>query len=143
MWGRRRWRGVPVWHPAILIVGSPAPAPAVPDTKAAGAGLASTGNGDAPKKKPFTGVNTNLEQISDWLTKIIVGVTLVELKTVVQQLEETAKLIAASLGGPVRLSFAYSLMVYFFVAGFLGSYLLTRLYLQGALERADDSVADQ
>ena len=118
------------------------PAPAVPDPKDAGLDPASTGKSDAPKKKPSTGVNTNLEQISDWLTKIIVGVTLVELKTVVRQLEEAAKLIAASLGGPTRLSFAYSLMMYFFVAGFLGSYLLTRLYLQAALERADDNLAN-
>jgi hypothetical protein len=79
-----------------------------------------------------TGTNTNLEQISDWLTKIIVGVTLVQIKPVLANLDAAAKLIAASLGGDQLKSFAFALMVYFAVTGFLGSYLLTRLFLQPA-----------
>jgi hypothetical protein len=44
-------------------------------------------------------VNTNLEQISDWLTKIIVGVTLVELNPAIARLEQAAILISKSLCG--------------------------------------------
>jgi len=82
-------------------------------------------------------VNTNLEQISDWLTKIIVGVTLVELRPVMQQLDNAAALIAGALGGKDQASFAYALMLYFSITGFLGSYLLTRLFLQRAFRDVD------
>ena len=82
-------------------------------------------------------MNTNLEEISDWLTKIIVGVTLVELPALLARLGQAAKLIAGSLGGDSRISFAYAVMMYFSVTGFLGGYLLTRLYLQTAFRDTD------
>jgi hypothetical protein len=75
-------------------------------------------------------VNTNLEQISDWLTKIIVGETLVELKPAMERIESAAILIGESLAN--KKSFAYAILVYFSTSGFLGSYLLTRLFLQRA-----------
>ena len=83
---------------------------------------------------PRSGTNTNLEQISDWLTKIIVGVTLVQIGPALANLDLAAKLIAESLGGPALKSFAYALMMYFAITGFLGSYLLTRLFLQPAFD---------
>ena len=87
-----------------------------------------------------TGVNTNLEQISDWLTKIFVGVTLVQLGEFGNGLRSTAAVIAEATGSGARYqSFAYALMVYFAIVGFLGSYLLTRLFLQRAFEQQDDS----
>jgi hypothetical protein len=85
------------------------------------------------------GVNTNLEEISDWLTKIIVGVSLVEAKKAQGILQQSAGFIAETLGGAGQTSFAYGLMVYFSIAGFLGSYLLTRLYLQRAFQNAASS----
>lgn len=84
-----------------------------------------------------TAVNTNLEQISDWLTKIIVGVTLVEIRPAIANLEQAAKVIAGALGGDTQVSLAYSIMLYFSASGFLGSYLLTRLFLQRAFNKAD------
>jgi hypothetical protein len=87
------------------------------------------------KTKSTVRANTNLEQISDWLTKIIVGVTLVQLQPALGQLEKAATVISTSLGG--ALSFAYALMLYFSITGFLGSYLLTRLFLQKAFREAD------
>jgi len=88
------------------------------------------------QQQPLAGVNTNLEEISDWLTKIIVGVSLVELQKIQVRLQEMAEFIAQSIGGAGQASFAYGLMVYFSTAGFLGSYLLTRLYLQRAFVNA-------
>jgi hypothetical protein len=85
---------------------------------------------------PSVTVNTNLEQISDWLTKIIVGVALVEIKTLVEQMQKAAEFIAQSLGGTSAASFSFALMLYFIVSGLLGSYLLTRLFLQNALADA-------
>ena len=86
---------------------------------------------------PSTAVNTNLEQISDWLTKIIVGVTLVENQNVIVSLRDGAEQIAGSLGGNHQVSFAYALMIYFSASGFLGCHLLTRLFLQQAFNNAD------
>lgn len=104
-------------------------------------------------------VNTNFEQISDWLTKIIVGVSLVEAQSMVAKLQEIATYMAHSMAGAEQLvaytlksptaaealalaqframeSFSYALMIYFLAAALLGSYLLTRLFLQPALDDA-------
>ena len=42
-----------------------------------------------------------------------------------------------ALGGKDQASFAYALMLYFSITGFLGSYLLTRLFLQRAFRDVD------
>lgn len=88
---------------------------------------------------PSTAVNTNLEQISDWLTKIIVGVTLVESKEVLDHLSNAAHMMAGSLGGESSVSFAFAILIYFSFSGLLGSYLLTRLFLQRAFTTAANS----
>ena len=93
----------------------------------------------ADSQGPSTTVNTNLEQISDWLTKIIVGVTLVESKEVLDHVSNAAHMMAGSLGGENSVSFAYAILVYFSFSGLLGSYLLTRLFLQRAFTTAANS----
>ena len=83
-------------------------------------------------------VNTNLEQISDWLTKIIVGVGLVELRTLPDRIQRMAQFIASGIGGTQADEvFASALIIYFSIIGFLGGYLVTRIYLAGAFTRAD------
>jgi hypothetical protein len=83
-------------------------------------------------------VNTNLEQISDWLTKILVGVGLTQISTLPGALQKYADYMAFGLGGfPSSKAFAIAILVYFVVCGFLVSYLWTRLYLAGALRQAD------
>jgi hypothetical protein len=138
-------------------------------------------------------VNTNLEQISDWLTKIVVGVSLVESQALLGKMQSAATLMAksfekidqagrgeavpraadaaasaasaavastssaasavahsasAAASGVVHgaltglqqvgamESLAYAVMLYFLATGLLGSYLLTRLFLQQALTDA-------
>jgi hypothetical protein len=82
-------------------------------------------------------VNTNLEQISDWLTKILVGLTLTQLGNIGTKLGEAAAWIAPGLGStPHAEVFASALIVYFTVIGFMSGYLLTRLVLAGAFYRA-------
>ncbi len=80
-------------------------------------------------------VNTNLEQVSDWLTKIIVGFGLIELRKVPGAFQSLAEYMAND--STLSPSFAGSIVVYFGVAGFFSCYLLTRLYLAGAFRRAD------
>lgn len=84
-------------------------------------------------------VNTNLEQISDWLTKIIVGVGLIELRNFPGYLNRASSFIGGGLGGGGNAKvLAGSMILYFVVVGFLAGYLLTRLYLTGAFKRADE-----
>jgi hypothetical protein len=71
--------------------------------------------------------NTNVEAVSDWLTKILVGVSLVNLQTIGAFVDRQAAFLGAALGtGP---EFATGLIVYFFVIGIIQGYILTRMFL--------------
>ena len=84
--------------------------------------------------------NTNLEQISDWLTKILVGVGLTQLTSIPAALQQYANFTASGLGNFASSKvFAIALLLYFLICGFLITYLWTRLYLAGALTEADQA----
>ena len=80
------------------------------------------------------GANTNLEQISDWLAKTIVGVSLVELSKLPPMLDKLATYVAGGMGdpGPHFKAVALVIMIYFVSAGFLISYLWSRMELTRA-----------
>lgn len=80
-------------------------------------------------------VNTNLEQISDWLTKILVGVGLTQLNTIPQRLWALAEHYPVSGSVP----FAMALIIDFSICGFFAGYLLTRLFLAGAFVVAEEA----
>ena len=83
-------------------------------------------------------VNTNLEQISDWLTKILVGVGLVQLGRVPEYARRVGGYYSSCLGNAAcSASVAVTIIVVFLVNGFLAGYLITRLYVTGALKRAE------
>lgn len=82
-------------------------------------------------------VNTNVEQISDWLTKIIVGIGLVELRRIPDLLDSMAKRLTGPSPGENDLGFAGALIVYFSIIGYFAGYLLTRLYLAPAFGRTE------
>lgn len=85
--------------------------------------------------------NTNLEQISDWLTKIIVGVGLVEFQSIRAWLDGAATKYAQTMGDePSAYGVAMSAMLFFWTSGFLFAFLWTRLYLRGAMQDADMDV---
>ena len=87
--------------------------------------------------------NTNLEQISDWLTKIIVGVGLVELKGAPYLLQRLAYFLGSafvSVGTPRNDEIAISIAILFSISGFFLSYLMARLFLQGALIAAESPI---
>lgn len=88
--------------------------------------------------EPAYAANTNLEQISDWLTKILVGVGLTNLGQILEFLDSIGADSRSGLGdvagaGP----FAVAITIYFFVGGFLLAYLATRLYLGQLLADAE------
>jgi hypothetical protein len=75
-------------------------------------------------------INTNLEQISDWLTKILVGVGLTQIAKLPHALAEVARHISKDFGKSGNDVFSGSMVLYFSTLGFLTGYLLTRLVLQ-------------
>lgn len=108
---------------------------------------AADGAGKAANKeaqKPAYAANTNLEEISDWLTKILVGVGLTQIGTIRGELWALAQRLAAGLGdSPGNAVFALAIMIFFSVSGFMLGFLWTRLYLAGAFRRADTDLSDQ
>jgi hypothetical protein len=85
-------------------------------------------------------VNTNLEQISDWLTKILVGVGLTQIAAIRDVVGSLIGFAAQAFGSqPQNQVFAFALLSYFTVLGFLFGYLWTRLVFTGALRAADQA----
>jgi hypothetical protein len=87
--------------------------------------------------------NTNLEQVSDWLTKIIVGVGLVQVGRALPGLGKLGESLKAPLGGqPSSSTFGLGLVIFYTLLGFLYLYLWSRqvlpLQLPAAVERALD-----
>jgi len=96
---------------------------------------------DAAGQEPYRQkVNSNLEEISDWLTKIIVGIGLFELSQVPPRFESLARFLVG--GTKYTPAFAGTVLVLFSAVGFLLFYLLTRLYLSRAFSEADRAAND-
>lgn len=84
-------------------------------------------------------VNTNIEEISDWLTKILVGLGLTELRQAPGALARMGATVAPVFGGDGRgEAIAQSVLVFFLVAGFLVAYLAMRLRVSEQIGAADD-----
>lgn len=82
--------------------------------------------------------NTNLEQISDWLTKILVGVGLVQFATLARHAGDLVEFLGPALGGGAAAeTFAAAILVIFSICGFFAVYLITRIYLPSAFASAD------
>jgi uncharacterized membrane protein len=71
--------------------------------------------------------NTNVEAVSDWLTKILVGVGLVNFQAIGAFVDRLAGDLGPAVGS--TRSFATGLIVYFFVVGIIQGYVLTRMFL--------------
>jgi hypothetical protein len=107
-------------------------------------------------ERPEFQANTNMEQISDWLTKILVGAGLVDLKELPGAINSAARYIGPSLawgtGGDVSAMapIAAALIIYFSVEGFICGYIFTRVYFvivlqltQDRLHRKQDPLSSQ
>lgn len=74
-------------------------------------------------------VNNNLLEISDWLTKIIVGAGLVGLTDLVRWVGEVGRRVGVAAGledGDTAAMFGGAILVFFFTWGFLFLYIQTR-----------------
>lgn len=100
------------------------------------------GNNPNDKAKGYVQkINTNLEQISDWLTKIIVGLGLIHLYKIPNTLSNTSTIIAKSITLTKNFHeveiFSNALILYFPCVGFFAGYLITRIILSPAFKDAD------
>jgi tetratricopeptide (TPR) repeat protein len=107
--------------------------PRIPKQSADARALASAGKVEMDSSRVES--NTNLVEISDWLTKMLVGVGLVELYKIAPLLKKLATFLGPGLRecdstpciGSSE-SFAIGLVVFFFGVGFLIGYVWTSLY---------------
>jgi hypothetical protein len=82
--------------------------------------------------------NTSLEQISDWLTKILVGVGLTQLTNLPSGLSALAAFLAPSLGGFASSgTFGVLLATFYAIGGLFLTYMWTRLYMALLLAESD------
>ena len=71
--------------------------------------------------------NSNLEEISDWLTKILVGIGLVQLGHLTNSMHRLINYISPSLDrGTGSEGYALALIIPFSTSGFLSVYIITR-----------------
>jgi hypothetical protein len=83
-------------------------------------------------------VNTNLEQISDWLTKILVGVGLTQLPAIADACGRLIAAVADGMGdSPAMTSLAGAVLIFFFGAGFLETYYISRTTLTTSFRLSD------
>jgi hypothetical protein len=106
-----------------------------------GGGRSNAKDGATP---PSTGVipNTNLKEVSDWLTKILLGATLTQLKTIADVASKAADALGVVFGGGSTGHTIGGLVIAFFsIAGFFTGYLITSLFLPREIQNLFDDLA--
>ena len=93
------------------------------------------------EKESAYNLSTNLVDISDWLTKIIIGLGLIEIKKIPATLQSIGIYIQVKTAsqGSVAI-FTSSCMVYFSIFGLYYGYNYMRLFLSGQFKEADDNL---
>lgn len=89
----------------------------------------------ASTSPPRLKVNTNLEDISDWLTKVLVGATLTQILKIPGAISRAATFMAD--GNSVNVAFSAANLLYYSALGFLSGYILTRMFFARAFALAD------
>jgi len=79
------------------------------------------------KQRLYLLPNVNVEAVSDWLTKTLIGIGLVNCR----EIGLFVKNRSIELGTSIEMgqAFAEALIVYFFVVGIIQGYILTRIFL--------------
>ncbi|MDH4473376.1 MAG: hypothetical protein QE487_12280 [Fluviicola sp.] len=84
--------------------------------------------------------NTNLEQISDWLTKILLGVGLTQMDKIsfkVHSISESMAKEMTLIGHEAM--FTSALILFYTICGFLNGYLVTRIVLPRVFAASDNT----
>jgi len=135
---------VPDTNPASSIALAPAPSPA-----AAARTSPSTASAPAPDDPPqpppadSTPSVSNLEQVADWVTKLLLGGGLTQMQHIPPKIWQWAHVVALGIIGDdpkisdrlilAQQAFAAGLLVYGFIFGFFAGYLITKLQLGKAI----------
>ena len=96
---------------------------------------------DSKSNKTVILHNDNLVQISDWLTKIIVGVGLTQLYNIPHYILRVGEKLQKSFGDDeLGRNAAIAVILYFVVIGFLSVYIWTRIYFVRLLKDLDEEL---
>jgi hypothetical protein len=100
-------------------------------TAPAGEGPGATGGAALATAPGSVTDNTNLEQISDWLTKLLIGASLTQLGKIAELVETIAGALARDVlpGSRGAKPFFAAVVVFWSITGFFVGYLLTRRVL--------------
>jgi hypothetical protein len=101
---------------------------------------ASDANGSGGAAQSVISPNTNMIEISDWLTKIIVGLGLTQLGAIPGDFQRLVAYARGALGNPPGSEpIVGALILVYAVTGFVLTYLFTRTDLEAAIAAADAS----
>jgi|TARA_B110000037_G_scaffold141158_1_gene159578 hypothetical protein len=82
--------------------------------------------------------NTNLEQTSDWLSKVLIGVGLTQISEITKWIGDISRYVAKDMTAIGNESpFIASIIIYFLVCGFIIGYLATRIILPKVLVESE------
>lgn len=89
------------------------------------------------------GENSNLDQISDWLSKILVAIGLTQLTQIPGALGRYAERVGPAFGGfPSSNMFSIAILIFFSLDGFLIGYLWTRRSAAQEFHKSFDELED-
>lgn len=91
------------------------------------------------KKTGAIAFSDNLVQVSDWLTKIIVGVGLTQLTNIPHYLNKIGTHVQAH--SAVQANVAIAILVYFIICGFAAGYLWTTIYYPPIMNQVHKAVS--
>jgi hypothetical protein len=159
--GGQRWSASMIWSCTCLIIGVfagflfglPRARGVTTTTQSVANKTPAVQQGNQPAPVPAiqttsTSQESPIEQMADWLTKTIVGVALVNLKTIPGLLHQWSVVVSRSVSdlpgpiqgnplqeyGPIQ-SFVLGFLLYFVLVGFLSGYLLTQFFLLNYVNR--------
>jgi hypothetical protein len=106
-----------------------------PASRAVVATAAKQAGGPVAASNAVMAANTNLERISDWLTTLLVGATLVQIREIAGWIGSLGRNLVTA-GPAANEALVPVIIIYYFALAFLGVYLITRLYLTSAFHQA-------
>jgi hypothetical protein len=86
---------------------------------------------------------SNLEQVADWVTKLLLGGGLTQMQHIPPLVWQWSRVVAIGIIGPAganeqtiqsHQSFAAGMLVYGFIVGFFSGFLITKLQLGKAIQ---------
>src|SRR6202034_528318 len=125
------------------VVSSTIPLDAPPNDKPATATARATSPSDAELPPLASPTPSNLEQVADWVTKLLLGGGLTQMQRIPPTVWQWAHLVALGIlrDSPTAIpqlilaqqAFASGLLVYGYIFGFFGGFLVTKLQLGTAI----------